>query len=818
MSFESIYKLSVVMGMIDNLSSPLGKVTNNVNDSVTKLQSATQTFGNMTQTGAAMVALGSQMTSAVLSPVEATFETKRALGELASLGIQDLNALEKSATDFSNTWAGTTKADFITAAYDIKSGIASLSDEGVAEFTNLSGITAKATKSTIAEMTDLFATGYGIYKDYYADLSDLEFGEMFSAGIAQSVQKFKTTGSGMSDAIKTLGAEATSAQVPLEEQMTILGMLQATMSGSEAGTKYKSFLKNAAKAGDELGLSFVDANNQLLSMPEILDQLKNKFGDTMDAAEKIELQKAFGDQEAVGLISLMYNKTGDLQNNILGLYDSMGSGIGTATDMANAINQTEPEKFEVLKQKFDNAQQSLGNSLLPTVNTFMDKATVVVTKVSDWIDKNQELSRMFMMVLLVLSLVITGIGAFLAIFGGVGLIITKTIGIGGSFISLIKLIPGLFQTLYIKALYAGDGIAKAFGTIRTGATYVISSMKSVVISMLNFAKTAAINAAQAVKSFVISMATMAKQAITTAVTAMPGLIASVWAFTVALLANPITWIIIGIVALIAALILLWRNWDTVVAFISGIVTAFVNKIVEGFNWVKEKITSLPAGFQILLGVLFPFISIPMLIISNWGSIVDFFRSLPSKIQEGFTTAFTNIKTFFNELPEFFRQSGAKVLSTFAQGVQSAISKPYDAVKGALTKVRQLLPFSDAKEGPLSTLTLSGNRVLETISTGISQKETLPAQEVDKAFQKVDLGTTRQAIKKVSLSNPSDTTDGNGASASGDTADRGKNVIIKKLMMNIDFSKISDLKKLLKLLEELEDYTNGNGEDGEPELA
>lgn len=97
----------------------------------------------------------------------------------------------------------------------------------------------------------------------------------------------------MAGAIQTLGASATTANVPLEEQLSILGMLQATMGGSEAGTKYKAFLQSAAKAGKALGLSFVDANNQLLSMPEILDALRGKFGDTMDAAEKMKLQEAF---------------------------------------------------------------------------------------------------------------------------------------------------------------------------------------------------------------------------------------------------------------------------------------------------------------------------------------------------------------------------------------------------------------------------------------------------------------------------------------------------------------------------------------------
>ena len=174
MGFESVYKLSVVMQMIDNLSQPMKGVSKKMDESLSALDRMSQGFGTITQTGAAM---GGSM-----EPVEATFETKRAIGELASLGVRDLSMLEDAAASFSEKWAGTNKADFITAAYDIKSGIASLTDEGIAGYTELSGITAAATKSTIGEMTDLFATGYGIYKGFYDGLSDVEFGEMFSAG------------------------------------------------------------------------------------------------------------------------------------------------------------------------------------------------------------------------------------------------------------------------------------------------------------------------------------------------------------------------------------------------------------------------------------------------------------------------------------------------------------------------------------------------------------------------------------------------------------------------------------------------------------
>lgn len=809
MGLESIFKLSVVMNMIDNLSSPMASVTSNVNGSVSQLQSMNQAFGNVAQMGVAMVGVGTQITNAVLEPVAATFATRKAIGELASLGVKELATVEAAARDFSDTWAGTTKADFITAAYDIKSGISSLTDEGVAQYTEMSGLTAKATKSTIGEMTDLFATGYGIYKNFYSDLSDMEFGEIFSAGISESVRAFKTSGSGMAQGIKTLGASATTANVPLEEQLSILGMLQATMSGSEAATKYKAFLRSVVKGGKELGLKFTDANNQLLSMPEILEMLRGKFGETMDAVEKMKLQKAFGDAEAVALIDLLYSKSGELQDNIVHLYDTMGQGMDVAKKMASAINETEPDKYERLKQQIQNTTESIGNTLLPTVNELLEKGGEVVANVADWIESHQSLVRIIMITILVIGGFLTVAGTTITLIGSVGLVFTKTAGIIGGFIGVIKRVPSLLETIYIKGLYAGDGLKLVFTKIKIGATTAITGIKNVTLSVMTFAKTIVINGAQAVKNFIIGMVGMAKQAITTAVTAMPSLIASVWSFTAALLANPITWVVVGIMALIAALVLLWRNWDNVVSFIKGVFWGFVNGIVNGFNQIREKFSNLPAVFQVFLAVIFPMIGIPMLIVNNWGVIVTFFNSLWTRSKEIFSNGINSIKEFITGTFKWFRESGAKILTTFTEGIKSAISKPVEAVKGGLAKIRRMLPFSDAKEGPLSTLTLSGRRVLETITTGIHQREDMPADAVEDSFRHIDFTTTKKAIAKVNLKNvfskEANTEDSN-------STDKGKNVIIQKLLMNIDFSKIKELKQLIKLLAEIEDYTNGNSEE------
>ena len=51
MGLESVFKLSLIMSMVDNLTSPLSKVQAGVGGSVSKLQKMEQGLGSMTKTG-----------------------------------------------------------------------------------------------------------------------------------------------------------------------------------------------------------------------------------------------------------------------------------------------------------------------------------------------------------------------------------------------------------------------------------------------------------------------------------------------------------------------------------------------------------------------------------------------------------------------------------------------------------------------------------------------------------------------------------------------------------------------------------------------
>lgn len=870
MSLESVFKLSLVMNMIDNLSGPMAGVASKVGANVSALDAASQTFGGMAKAGAAMQEAGSQIVGAVLAPVEATFETRRALGELASLGVQDLGAIEDAARSFSDQWAGTSKADFISAAYDIKSGIASLTDEGVADYTELAGLTAKATKSTIGEMTSLFATGYGIYKDYYSDLSDLEFGEMFSAGIASSVKQFKTTGSGMAQAIQTLGASATTAQVPLEEQLSVLGMLQATMGGSEAGTKYKAFLRSATKGGEALGLTFTDANNQLLSMPEILDKLRGKFGETMDAAEKMELQKAFGDTEAVALIDLMYNKVGDLQDNIVGMYASLGSGTGVAREMASAIQETEPEKFERLQQRIHNVTETIGNSLLPTVNDLMSKGENVLTKVGSWIEQNQELVRIIMIVALAIGGFLAIGGTLITVVSGVGLVITKAVGAFKILRSGLLLVRGVLTPListvwsFTAALLANPvtwiviGIVALIAALvllynkcewfRNAVNSILSFFKEKLGAALEVAKTifsgignAVSSAMDAAKATVSEKLTNIKDAYeehgggikgvaAAALEGVKGVYTAGFTFLDNLTGGKLTEIKDKFS----------EKLEPVSNIVSSVMDAARATASEKLENMKQAYESHGGGIQGVAAAAMEgvkgFYTAGYTFIDNLtggklSEIREKFSTAMSNIVQGvsqrfneartaFSNGITNIKNTVTGAVTWFFESGKKIVSTFADGIKSAFSGAVDAVKGGLQKIRNLLPFSDAKEGPLSTLTLSGQRTMTTYAHGLDLAGNAPAEAMEKSLDQTRATLEREPIKKVSFGGSGDQAEDAEGTESGGSGS-GKNIIIQKLLIPVDLKKIKDLEQLLGILKEIEGYTNGNGvEDpsGDPDAV
>ncbi|CAM2066711.1 Phage tail tape measure protein [Sulfidibacter corallicola] len=457
--------LGIVVSLKDMLSRNSGKVEH----AMEKLDgTVARTSERMTrnleriQKGTMMAGAGLALLATPIALLSATAETHRALGELASLGVKDLRALENAAESFTNAWAGTTKAQFITSAYDVRSALANLSDEAVGTFTAMAALAAKATKATTDEMVGTFTTSYGIFKPLMKDMSDMEWARTFAGGMAQTVASFKTNGKQMADAIKNIGAVAASANVPMEEQLAILGQLQTTMPGSEAGTLYKAFIMKAAEAGDKLGVSMVGADGRLKGIIPMLEVLRKEFPDFSQAATQVEIKKAFGSDEAVKFLLQMSQGLDGLKTNIQSVRQAMETGTVVTEKMARAMNQDIGASFEVIRQQIANLMEILGRTLLPIV-------TPVLKAVSSIIMGLQSMAKAVPGLTGGVLALITALGAFLVVVGG----IVASIGAVGLAMPAIKAgIAGFGAAL----AGAGSAIASAFLPVTATIAGVVAAI------------------------------------------------------------------------------------------------------------------------------------------------------------------------------------------------------------------------------------------------------------------------------------------------------------------------------------------------------
>lgn len=361
--------LRFTIGLVDQISAPLGNIQRQLNSVTNTYRQGTHT---MVAGATGMVGAGFALQQALMPAIE----MDRKLGEVKSLGVADdqLKTLMGTAMKFSVEY-GKSATEFVAASYDIKSAMGDMTGNELAGITRSSAILAAATKADTATITNYMGTMYSVFKDQADLIGKDNWAQRIAGMTAKSVEMFKTTGQGMSDAFKGVGALGKTHGVAIEEQMAVLGLLQGSMSGSEAGTRYKAFLGGVVKAQKELGISFTDSNGKMLPMFDIMNKLRNQFGE-LDSLEINQIKQAFGSDEAVLLITDLIGKTGDLQSSVQTLNQS--ANLKTAINMAHTMT----DQWERLEQGVFAVRTAFGAallpSLLPVVSTLADGALEII--------------------------------------------------------------------------------------------------------------------------------------------------------------------------------------------------------------------------------------------------------------------------------------------------------------------------------------------------------------------------------------------------------------------------------------------------------
>jgi TP901 family phage tail tape measure protein len=508
----SLDKLMLTVGLLDKITGPMKGIQKTIQQVTSTSRKA---FMNTASGVAALIAASSSF-AATVNPAN---DMNMALGEVRSLEVADstLAALNQAGLKYSIEF-GDQASNYVRSAYDIQSAIDGLVDNDLPRFTTAAGTLAKATKANVTDITSYFGTMYGIFKNQANEMGKGMWVEMLAGQTATAVQMFKTTGPEMSAAFGSIGADATTMGVKLTEQMAVLGTLQSTMGGSEAGTKYGAFLQGLSGAQDKLGLNFTDESGALLPVVNILDMIQSKTKGLGALEMQDVLSGAFGSEEAVGFIKLMSSDVGKLRGDI----DKLGQvkGMDKATWMAKQMQNN----FTRLAQAVTAVSIAIWQKALPSIEPYINMMTSAASVIVEWTDKYPHLTK-------AIGLLITGFIALVAVAG------------------VVTLAIGLMQ-------YAQVGLMMHFVLLRpiVWAARLVMLAWSAAMWVARTALLAFVLYGPAIAAFFTVMKT-------SILTSLP----AIWAFTAALLANPLTWVVVGVVALIAALVALVVYWDDVSA-------------------------------------------------------------------------------------------------------------------------------------------------------------------------------------------------------------------------------------------------------------
>jgi TP901 family phage tail tape measure protein len=151
-------------------------------------------------------------------------------------------------------------------------------------------------------------------------------------------------------------------------------------------------------------------------------------------------------------------------------------------------------------------------------------------------------------------------------------------------------------------------------------------------------------------------------------------------FNASLLANPITWVIVGIMALIAAIVLLWKNWDTVSQWLSN-----------SWEWIKKTAMNIFQGIADFFTGIWE--GIKNVVTEVWGAITEFFINTWENIKQIFNKALEAIKNVINNVWNSVKNVTStvwngivSVITGIVNGIKNAIGTAFNWIKNTITNV------------------------------------------------------------------------------------------------------------------------------------
>ena len=378
---SAVQGLEYIISLTDQLSAPLKGVMKSIDDLGKRGADAMKNIGIGV---AGIVGAGVALKSAL----DPAIEFSRALNEVkaAGIGASGLEKVEKFALDFSSSF-GIASNEVVNSVNEIARAIDGLTDDELISFSKGSNILAKATGSSVKEMGSYLSTMYGIFQQEADHMGKSKWVEMMAGQATLTANMFKSSGESLSQAFTNLMSTGQSKGVELAEQFAVLGNLQSVMPGGMSGTKYAAFLNGVGKASKKLGLDFLDANNRMLPITDILAKIKKSYGDTIDEVEAQQLAKAFGTNDAVQVINYLLPKIDSLKDNIKEI-----GGVNNLDD-AVRVSKITTDSWMRFSAILQNIKIAIGVEILKKIEPLFNRMADLGQEFVAWLKTYKNIAR-----------------------------------------------------------------------------------------------------------------------------------------------------------------------------------------------------------------------------------------------------------------------------------------------------------------------------------------------------------------------------------------------------------------------------------------
>lgn len=420
----------------------------------------------------------------------------------------------------------------------------------------------------------------------------------------------------MQQALATIGGPAGQAHMSMQVVSESIGLLtnkgfsaaQASMDLGHAITQMMAPSAVAKKAMNDLGISFTDAQGNMKKFPDILRDL-NQALDKLSPDEKAQKLKALfgasGMQAILPLMDSVKNKTNDTKVS----WDAYAKAQEKAAGSTKKSTQSLKDQANEMQKNVGSSIEQLGGNWESLRNKSMKSAQ----------DINGSLIQNANQIMQWATTSNSGIAQFTRGFIGLSPSIGAATTSVGLFLRNAKTIAGTLS----------GGITGISNFIKVGVG---------IVQVASGAKTA--TAAFGALAESSKLASVAQ-----------------WAFNSAILANPITWIVVGIAAVVAALALFFTKTKTGQQMWAN----FIAWLKNAWNGLSQAATKL---WQSVLKSLQPIIKqlqvlwkqFQVFFIAMWNLLKPVVMPVFNFIRQYITTVMRNIMTVIKTMMNIIKIS------------------------------------------------------------------------------------------------------------------------------------------------------------------